>query len=291
LSLYNPSAFTFGVLARSSSPGVLLYGPPGTGKTLLAKALAKQTHATFLTFSSADIRSKYVGEGEKKIKRIFAYARKHHPCIVFIDEADSLFRSRSAEDSCRGHLSDLNQFLEEMEGIKSKDARCPMVIAATNRPFDIDEGILRRLRKRILVDVPDARAREQILKIHLRGEPIADDVDLSELVKELAKTTQDYTGSDLETLVHEAAIAAEGENQYRMRTETPIATASSKASHRVLRRAHFVYAKQVVPASPKSDLVAKIMEFHNKFGATTQRNGGASGRAEVMNKRKSSVSL
>ena len=183
LSLHDPEAFTYGILARSSPQGVLLYGPPGTGKTLLARALAKQANSTILSLSGADIRSRFVGEGEKKIQRIFAYARKIHPCIIFIDEADALFRSRSSEGNCRGHLEDITQFLQEMDGVRPNDKKSPMVIAATNRPYDIDEGVLRRLGKRILVDVPNAAARHHILNIHLRDEIVAEDADILELAQ------------------------------------------------------------------------------------------------------------
>src|SRR5262245_11193413 len=102
LPIHDPKAYTWGILSKSAPLGVLLYVPPRTGKTPLVRALAKQNQATILVLSGADIRSKFVGEGEKKIKRIFAFARKHYPCVIFIDEADSIFRSRSAEDNCRG---------------------------------------------------------------------------------------------------------------------------------------------------------------------------------------------
>ncbi|KAI1737652.1 P-loop containing nucleoside triphosphate hydrolase protein [Xylaria scruposa] len=273
LSLHDPAAFKFGILASSSPLGVLLYGPPGTGKTLLVRALAKRTNATTLTLSGADIRSKFVGEGERKIQRIFSYARKYHPCVIFIDEADGIFRSRSAESICRGHVEDINQFLEEMDGIRSNGAQNPVVIAATNRPFDIDEAILRRLTSRILIDMPDTAARDKIFRIHTEGENLADDVDVSEL----AQITEGYAGSDIKALVYAAAISAARENLLgttaglTLWEETVKSPAASNSCPRVLRMAHFLKAKQAIRLSPKSNIIARIQDFHNKMGDAAHR--------------------
>lgn len=278
LTIEQPSEFRYGILSRCAPPGILLYGAPGTGKTLLVRALARHTHAKMIALSGSDIRSKYVGDGEKKISRIFAFARKNYPCIIFIDEADALFRSRSSETSSRSHLEDINQFLIEMDGITSDRRDSPIVIAATNRPFDIDEGIIRRLGKRIVIDVPDITAREQILKIHLEGETLASDVDLAEL----AKATPEYTGSDLKDLVYEAAIIAVRQGQHRSRlgadahpphTTAPDSTGEphhQRPSGRIICKGHLIEAKHTIHASPKSESTAKIREFHNKFGNTSQ---------------------
>ncbi|KAK1762005.1 P-loop containing nucleoside triphosphate hydrolase [Phialemonium atrogriseum] len=284
LSIKDPGAFKVGILSKHTSLGVLLYGPPGTGKTLVVRALAKQANAKMLAVSGADIRSKFVGDGEKKIKRMFAYARQHSPCIIFIDEADSVFRSRSAEGNCRGHLSDLNQFLTEMDGITSKDSNSPMVIAASNRPFDIDEGVLRRLGRRILINIPDAAGREQILKIHLVGETMDPSLDLAEI----AKSTQDYTGSDLRDLVWEAAIEAVRE-MHRRNSGLGISKASQQGgaaggANRVLRRDHFLWAKRVVCPAPKSELVALIGDFHSRFGSAEGAGRRHDHRVEKINK-------
>ncbi|KAI0411373.1 P-loop containing nucleoside triphosphate hydrolase protein [Xylaria grammica] len=273
LSLHDPAAFKFGILASSPPLGVLLYGPPGTGKTLLVRAFAKRTNATILTLSCADIRSMFVGEGEKKIQRIFSYARKHHPCVIFIDEADGIFRSRSAQSICRGHVEDINQFLEEMDGIRSNGAQNPVVIAATNRPFDIDEGILRRLTSRILIDMPDTAARDKIFRIHMKGENLADDVDVSEL----AQITEGYAGSDIKALVYAAAISAVRENLpgttagLTLWEETVKSPATSNSCPRVLKMAHFLKAKQGIRPSPKSDTIARIQDFHSKMGGSAHR--------------------
>ena len=288
LAMHHPNAFGYGILSRCASQSVLLYGPPGTGKTLLVRALAKQASSKILAISGADINSKYVGKGEKKIKDMFALARREYPCIIFIDEADAMFRSRSA-DSRNCHQQYINEFLVGMDGINSGGLKNPVVVAATTRPFDIDEGILRRLGRRIMVDIPNAAAREQILKIHLKGESLADDVDLSEL----ARATPDYTGSDLKNLVYSAAITALREEMSAARRlssppgSTPESTGSQIGSRRVLRRAHFLHAKREIPPSPISDTVAKIRQFHNKFGDTVQKRSGEG----PVDKTKSSVAL
>ena len=265
--MLDPDAFTFGVLAKSPLPGILLYGPPGTGKTLLVRALAKESNSTMITVSSADIRSRYVSEGEKKIQRLFAFGRKCHSCIIFIDECDSLFGERSRNGNTRGHNNDLTQFLVEMDGINAKDTRRPVVIAATNRPYDLDEGILRRLGRRILVDVPDLSGREHILRILLRDEPLAEDVNLLEI----AQSTPDYTGSDLEKLVIEAALRAVSQNH-----------ANGSHERRVLTRSHFLWASKVMQPSPKSDSVSKIREFHRKYGSSGW-NGSFAHGARIVN--------
>lgn len=278
-----PTQFKVGILSKYSPTGILLYGPPGTGKTLLLKALAKRADAKVLALSSADIRSHLVSKGEKKIKRIFTYASKQsRPCIIFFDEADSLFRSRSSESNCRGDHDMLNQFLSEMDGISSKGLQNVIVIAATNRPFDIDEGILRRLGRRILIDVPNDDARKEIMKIHLRGETLDDDVNLDELVK----VTKDYTGSDIRDLVYTAAIAAVREMnglQNRKASKRPEGVDDLDDSPRVLRREHFLGAWRQIRPAPKSNTVEKIRDFHNKFGNTSQRAAGAGAKPQTVN--------
>ncbi|KAH6632285.1 P-loop containing nucleoside triphosphate hydrolase protein, partial [Chaetomium tenue] len=284
LSTQYPEQFKFGILGNQPSLGVLLYGPPGTGKTLLARAVAKQASAKVISISGADIRSKYVGVGEKRIKDLFAYARKNAPCIIFIDEADSLFRSRSGDDNSRGHVNDITQFLAEMEGMSSSQgSKTPTVIAATNRPFDIDEGVLRRLGRRIHVEVPDKVGRERILAIQLAGENLDTDVRLSEI----AAHTQDFTGSDLRALVWETAIQAVREIDWLQRDKTGDGSDKGSATieARVLRREHFLRARQLISPAPKEDLVAQIADFHKRHGSNGKSRGGGARdpRASVIN--------
>ena len=200
LSLVRPDAFTYGVLATDRIPGLLLYGPPGTGKTLLAKAVAKESGATMLEVSGSDMYDMYVGEGEKNIRAIFALAKKLTPCVMFIDEADAILGSRGSSESRTSHRELINQFLREWDGMTDMGA---FIMVATNRPFDLDEASLRRLPRRLLVDLPTEKDREAILGIHLKDELLAEDVSLFTL----AAQTPFYSGSDLKNLAVAAALA------------------------------------------------------------------------------------
>jgi len=163
-----------------------------------------------------------------------------------------------------------------------------MIIASTNRPYDIDEGIMRRLGTRILIDLPDVSARERILNIHLKGEPLAEDVD----IRELARVTPDYTGSDLLNFVIAAARCAERENLEEMgisirldddgETTKPIVPTVPK--QRVTSRAHFLIAKDQTPASPITESMAKIREFHNAYGCANPSLRPRGKKAAIINK-------
>ncbi|KAL8690151.1 MAG: hypothetical protein Q9224_004474, partial [Gallowayella concinna] len=215
LSLLRPDAFTYGVLATDKITGVLLYGPPGTGKTLLAKAVAKESGATVLEVSGADLYNMYVGEGEKNVKAIFSLAKKLTPCIVFIDEADAILGSRGGSSNRVSHRELINQFLREWDGMGELSA---FIMVATNRPFDLDEATLRRLPRRMLVDLPTETDREEILKIHLKDERLDSEISLSKL----AVDTPLYSGSDLKNLCVAAALSC-------VREEYDTANASPKA--------------------------------------------------------------
>jgi transitional endoplasmic reticulum ATPase len=184
--------------------GVLLFGPPGTGKTLLAKAVANESGANFISVKGPEIFSKWVGESEKAIREIFRKARQSAPCIIFFDEIDAIAPKRGRDLSSAVTDKVVNQLLTELDGMEEpKDV---VVIAATNRPDIIDPALLRpgRLDRVILVPVPDEKARLDIFKIHTRGMNLAEDVDL----EELAKKTEGYTGADIEALCREAAMLA-----------------------------------------------------------------------------------
>lgn len=203
LPLLRPDWFSTGVLARHFISGVLLFGPPGTGKTLLAKAVAKESGSSVLEIKGSDVYNKYVGEGEKTVQAIFRLARRLSPCIIFVDEVDALFGSRRNDVSSTGRREIINQFMTEWDGLTSAN-KGVMVMAATNRPFDLDDAILRRLPRRILVDLPNSVDREHILKLHLNGENLDQSVKLSSL----ASKTEGYSGSDLKNLCVAAAIAS-----------------------------------------------------------------------------------
>ena len=187
--------------------GILLYGPPGTGKTLLAKAVANESGANFISVKGPELLSKYVGESEKKLREIFRKAKQAAPSIIFFDEIDAMTHTRGIS---RTEVVDtlVSQLLTEMSGIE--ELKNVVVMAATNRPDIIDYSLLRpgRFDRHILVPAPDEKARLEILKIHTRGIPLSKDVNL----EELAKKTKNFSGADLESLCRESAMRALREN-------------------------------------------------------------------------------
>lgn len=187
--------------------GVLLVGPPGTGKTLLARAVAGEAGVPFFSASATDFVELFVGVGASRVRDLFAQARKHAPCIVFIDEIDAIGRARSGAGSLasndeREHT--LEQLLVEMDGFEPHEAI--VILAATNRPDILDPALLRpgRFDRQVTVDRPERRGREAILRIHTRNVPLAPDVNL----EELARGTPGFSGADLANLVNEAALVA-----------------------------------------------------------------------------------
>ncbi len=207
--LRNPERFR--KLGARIPKGVLLVGPPGTGKTLLAKAVAGEAHVPFFSISGSDFVEMFVGVGASRVRDLFEQAKKNSPCIVFIDEIDAVGRQRGAGLG-GGHderEQTLNQLLVEMDGFGINDG--VIVIAATNRPDILDRALLRpgRFDRQVLVDAPDVKGREAILKVHARNKPLADDVKLDVL----ARTTVGFTGADLENLMNEAALKAAKNNR------------------------------------------------------------------------------
>ncbi|XP_042073594.1 spastin-like [Haplochromis burtoni] len=187
---------------RAPARGLLLFGPPGNGKTMLAKAVAAESNATFFNISAASLTSKYVGEGEKLVRALFAVARERQPSVIFIDEVDGLLcQRREGEHDASRRLK--TEFLIEFDGLQSgKDDRV-LVMGATNRPQELDEAILRRFAKRVYVTLPDEKTRFTLLKnlLGTHGSPLSQD-ELSCL----AKVTEGYSGSDLTALAKDAAL-------------------------------------------------------------------------------------
>lgn len=188
-----------------------MVGPPGTGKTLLAKAVAGEAGVPFFSISGSDFVEMFVGVGASRVRDLFAEAKKNAPCIVFIDEIDAVARRRGSGLG-GGHderEQTLNQMLVEMDGFGVNEGI--IVMAATNRMDILDPAILRpgRFDRRITVGRPDVRGREDILKVHAKDKPLADDVNL----EDIARTTAGFAGADLENLLNEAAIAAARENR------------------------------------------------------------------------------
>ena len=192
--------------AKTRPPkGILLYGPPGTGKTLLAKAVASESEANFISVKGPELLSKWVGESERGVREIFHKARQAAPCIMFMDELDSLVPTRG------GSMGDsqvtervLSQILTELDGLE--ELRDVVIIGATNRPDMIDQALLRpgRFDKLMYVAVPDLEARKEIFKIHLKDRPLAKDISIDEL----AKRTEGYSGADIQAVADTASMLA-----------------------------------------------------------------------------------
>jgi transitional endoplasmic reticulum ATPase len=232
--LKHPEAFER--LGIDPPKGILLYGPPGTGKTLLAKAVATESEANFVSIKGPEVFSKWVGESERAIREIFRKARQAAPCVVFFDEIDSIAPRRGQRFDSGVTDRIVNQLLTEMDGLERLEG--VVVIAATNRPDILDPALLRpgRFDRLIYVPPPDERARLEILKVHTRRMPLAEDVDLAEI----AKRTEGYTGADLAAVCKEAALAALRE--------------AGKPTKVTMR--HFLKAMEVVkPSVTKEDLV------------------------------------
>ena len=197
--------------------GVLLVGPPGTGKTLLAKAVAGEAGVPFFTISGSDFVEMFVGVGASRVRDLFEEAKKNSPCIIFIDEIDAVARRRGTGMG-GGHderEQTLNQLLVEMDGFGVNEGI--IVMAATNRVDILDPAILRpgRFDRRVMVGRPDIQGREEILKVHAKGKPLSEEIDL----RQIAQTTAGFTGADLENLLNEAAILAAKENRIYLKQE------------------------------------------------------------------------
>ncbi len=210
--LKDPKKFT--KLGGRIPKGVLLVGPPGTGKTLLAKAIAGEAGVPFFSISGSDFVEMFVGVGASRVRDLFLQAKKHAPCIIFIDEIDAVGRHRGAGLG-GGHderEQTLNQLLVELDGFETSEG--VIVISATNRPDVLDPALLRpgRFDRQVVVPVPDVKGREEILKVHAKKVPLAEDVDISVL----AKGTPGFSGADLENLVNEAALLAARANKTKV---------------------------------------------------------------------------
>ena len=207
--LRDPKRYT--ELGAHIPKGVLLVGPPGTGKTLLAKAVAGEADTAFLSISGSDFVEMYVGVGASRVRDLFEQAKKQSPAIVFIDEIDAVGRQRGSGLG-GGHderEQTLNQLLVEMDGFAANEG--VVVLAATNRVDILDPALLRpgRFDRQVFVGLPDIKGREEILKIHARGKPLAEDVDLARV----ARATAGFTGADLENLLNEAALLTGRQNK------------------------------------------------------------------------------
>ena len=218
----------------SNPPGVLLYGPPGCGKTLSVKALASTVNARVLCVSPSTLMRKYVGETELQVRALFSLARKIAPTIIFVDEVDGLFRERGSSDSLSETVArDLKlEFMQLWDGIRTKGGEGSsaneqiLVVGATNRPFDVDSGFLRRMPRSFFVGLPDRTARIAVLKAMLTTVPLSPDFD----VETIAKATEFYSPSDLKELLRTAALAPLREARFKALTEGREGNSSSAAT-------------------------------------------------------------
>ncbi|XP_075657467.1 uncharacterized protein LOC142627481 isoform X2 [Castanea sativa] len=200
LPMRRPELFSHGNLLRPCK-GILLFGPPGTGKTLLAKALATEAGANFISITGSTLTSKWFGDAEKLTKALFSFASKLSPVIIFVDEVDSLLGARGGSFEHEATRRMRNEFMAAWDGLRSKDSQKILILGATNRPFDLDDAVIRRLPRRIYVDLPDAENRMKILRIFLSQEILEPDFSF----EQLAYATEGYSGSDLKNLCIAAA--------------------------------------------------------------------------------------
>ncbi|MGA8536114.1 MAG: AAA family ATPase, partial [Thermoplasmata archaeon] len=251
LPFKNPQAYRH--IGIEPPRGILLYGPPGVGKTLLAKAAATESQANFISVKGPEVMSKWVGESEKAIRMIFKKARQASPSIVFIDEIDSIAPRRGLQNSSGVTERIVNQLLTSIDGLESLER--VLVIAATNRPDILDEALLRtgRFDRLLFVGPPTVAGRVEILKVHTKRMPLADDVDLNAI----AVRAEGYVGSDIAALCREAGLSALRENV--------------KASK--VTRAHFEAALHVVRPSCDPDTLRSYEEYEKRLqrDRSTQR--------------------
>jgi transitional endoplasmic reticulum ATPase len=225
--------------------GILLYGPPGTGKTLLAKAVANESEANFISISGPQVLSKWIGESEKAVRELFRRARMAAPCIIFIDEIDSIAPIRGSSDNdSKVTERVVDTLLTELDGMKSM--KNIVVIAATNRPDMLDPALMRagRFDRSIEVGLPDEKARLQILEIHTKKMPLE-----SVKLKELSKLTEGYTGADVENLCREAGMVAIREGAKKV-------TAN-----------HFMSAMKIITPTIRKEDIASVEKFKEMTGA------------------------
>uniref|UniRef100_A0A1D1YT74 ATPase family AAA domain-containing protein 1 n=1 Tax=Anthurium amnicola TaxID=1678845 RepID=A0A1D1YT74_9ARAE len=271
LPLQRPELFCKGQLTKPCK-GILLFGPPGTGKTMLAKAVATEAGANFINISMSSITSKWFGEGEKYVKAVFSLASKIAPSVVFVDEVDSLLGRRENPGEHEAMRKMKNEFMVNWDGLRTKDKERVLVLAATNRPFDLDEAVIRRLPRRLMVNLPDASNREKILRVILAKEELAQDADL----EAVANMTDGYSGSDLKNLCVTAAHCPIREILEKEKKERKVALGEGRpppALHgsddiRPLNMDDFRYAHEQVCASVSSEStnMSELLQWNELYG-------------------------
>ncbi|MFQ6665425.1 hypothetical protein Gotur_032155 [Gossypium turneri] len=271
LPLQRPDLFCKGQLTKPCK-GILLFGPPGTGKTMLAKAVATEAGANFINISMSSITSKWFGEGEKYVKAVFSLASKIAPSVIFVDEVDSMLGRRENPGEHEAMRKMKNEFMVNWDGLRTKDRERVLVLAATNRPFDLDEAVIRRLPRRLMVNLPDAPNREKILRVILAKEELSSNVDL----EAIANMTEGYSGSDLKNLcvtaahcpIREILDKEKKERASAVAEDRPAPSLYSSADIRSLKMDDFKYAHEQVCASVSSEStnMNELLQWNELYG-------------------------
>ncbi|CEF69374.1 Spastin [Strongyloides ratti] len=264
LPYLNPSLFTG---LRNPTKGILLFGPPGNGKTMLAKAVANESKCIFFNISAGDLTSKWVGESEKIITTLFSMARNAKSAVIFIDEIDSILCERSNSDSEVGRRMK-TQFLIQFDGCATDKNDRVLVIAATNRPFELDEAIIRRFPKRIFIDLPNEDARMNFIKNTLEQNRASNGLSITDL-RRIARATDMYTNADLIALCSEAAMVP-----LRNVSRDKI-TKITQSQIRPITFSDFCEALKVIRPSTNRDNLAKLVEFAKNSGQMSSNSTSA----------------
>ncbi|KAI4326463.1 hypothetical protein MLD38_031776 [Melastoma candidum] len=280
LPLQRPELFTKGQLTKPCK-GILLFGPPGTGKTMLAKAVATEAGANFINISMSSISSKWFGEGEKYVKAVFSLASKIAPSVIFIDEVDSMLGRRENPGEHEAMRKMKNEFMVNWDGLRTKDRERVLVLGATNRPFDLDEAVIRRFPRRLMVNSPDASNRSKILKVILAKEEMASDIDIDAI----AAMTEGFSGSDLKNLCVSAAHCPIREILDKEKKEKTMALAESRslpplytsADIRPLKMDDFKHAHEQVCASVSSESMTtnEMLQWNELYGEGGSRKAAS----------------